>query len=179
VPWNAPGSTAIVILTQEAEPLVGALYQVHANAGRDGMTPHVTLHVPFVPADRLDEDVLRRLRRLFGRFEPFDYHLRRFERFGSGVLYLAPEPPDPFVSLASALAEEFPEYPLYEGIHDVVIPHVTVADGGDEELYPRIRTDLEPRLPVNCQAAEGTLVERGEDLRWRHRDTFPLGATVS
>jgi 2'-5' RNA ligase len=173
VPWDAPGSTAIVILTREAEPLVGSFYRAHANAGREGMTPHVTLFVPFVPVDRLEEDVLRRLRRLFGRFEAFDYHLRRFERFESGVLYLAPEPPGLFVSLASALTEEFPEYPLYEGIHDVVIPHVTVADGGDQELFARIRSDVEPRLPVACRAVEATLVERG-DLQWRPRDTFPL-----
>ena len=179
MPWDEPGSTAIVILTREAEPLVGRFYRVHANAGRDGMTPHVTLLVPFVPVGRIDEDVLRLLLRLFGRFEAFEYHLRRFERFESGVLYLAPEPPERFVSLALALAEEFPEYPPYEGIHDAVIPHVTVADGGHEELFARIRSDVEPRLPVACRAVEATLVERGEDLQWRPRDTFPLGATVN
>jgi 2'-5' RNA ligase len=176
VPWDAPGSTAIVILTREVEPLVGRFYRVHANAGRDGMTPHVTLHVPFVPVDLLDDDVLRRVRHLFGRFEGFDYHLARFERFESGVLYLAPEPPDPFVSLSSALTEEFPEYPLYEGMHDVVVPHVTVADGGDEELQARIRSDVEPRLPVQCRAVEATLVARGADLQWRPRDSFPLAS---
>lgn len=178
MPWDEPGSTAIVILAREVESLIGRLYGAHANAGRDGMTPHVTLHVPFVPVDRLDDDLLRRLRRLFGRFDGFDYHLRRFERFEGGVLYLAPEPPDPFVSLSSALAEEFPQYPLYEGIHDVVIPHVTVADGGDQELHARIRADAEPGLPVSCRAHEATLVERGADLRWRPRDTFTLGARV-
>jgi 2'-5' RNA ligase len=174
VPWDAPGSTAIVILTREAEPLVGRLYGAHANAGRDGMTPHVTLHVPFVPADRLDEDVLGRVRRLFGRFEAFDYQLRRFERFDGRVLYLAPEPAGAFVSLSSALIEDFPEYPLYDGIHDAVIPHVTVADGGDEELFARIRADVEPGLPVACRAIEATLVERDANLRWRRRDAFPL-----
>jgi hypothetical protein len=174
VPWDAPGSTAIVILTHEAEPLVGRFYRAHANAGRDGMTPHVTLFVPFVPVAGLDEDVLRQLRGLFEGFAAFDYHLPRFERFDSGVLYLAPEPPGLFVDLVSALTEAFPEYPLSEGIHDVVIPHVTVADGDDEELFARIRSDVEPRLPVACRASEAMLVERGADLRWRPRDTFPL-----
>jgi 2'-5' RNA ligase len=174
VPWDAPGSTAIVILTREAEPLVGRIYRAHANAGRDGMTPHVTLSVPFAPVAGLAEDVLQRLRWLFGRFAAFEYHLRRFERFDSGVLYLAPEPPGLFVDLFSALTDAFPEYPLYEGIHDMVIPHLTVADGGDEELHARIRSDVEPRLPVACRATEATLVERGADLQWRPRDTFPL-----
>jgi 2'-5' RNA ligase len=174
VPWEEPGSTAIVVLTPEAEPVAGCFYRAHTDAGRDGMTPHVTLLVPFMPAARLGEDVLHRLRQLFGRFEAFDYHLRRFELFDGGVLYLAPEPPGPFVNLVSALAEEFPEYPPYEGIHEVVIPHVTVADSGDEELHARVRSDVEPRLPVACRAAEATLVERGADLQWRPRDTFPL-----
>jgi hypothetical protein len=174
VPWEEPGSTAIVVLTPEAEPVAGRFYRAHTDAGRDGMTTHVTLLVPFMPAARLGEDVLHRLRQLCGRFEAFDYHLRRFELFDGGALYLAPEPTGPFVSLVSALAEGFPEYPRYEGMHDVVIPHVTVAEGGDEELFARIRSDVEPRLPVACRAAEATLVERGADLRWRPRDTFPL-----
>lgn len=174
MPIEEPGSTAIVVLTPEAEPVAGRFYRAHTDAGRDGMTPHVTLLVPFMPAARLGEAVLDRLRRLFEGFAVFDYHLRRFERFDGGVLYLAPEPPGPFVSLVSALAEEFPEYPPYEGIHEVVIPHVTVADSGDQELHARIRSDVEPRLPVTCRAAEATLVERGADLQWRPRDTFPL-----
>jgi hypothetical protein len=175
VPWDEPGSTAIVILTREAEPLVGRFYRAHANAGRDGMTPHVTLLVPFVPVAGLDEDVLHRVRRLFKGFAAFDYHLGRLERFEGGVPYLAPEPPGLFVDLVSALTEAFPDYPPYEGIHDVVIPHVTVADGGDEELFARIKSDVEPRLPVQCRAVEATLVERGDDLQWRPRDAFPLG----
>jgi hypothetical protein len=174
VPLEEPGSTAIVVLTPEAEPVAGCIYRAHTDAGRDGMTPHVTLVVPFIPAACLGEDVLDRLRRLFEGFAVFDYHLRRFERFDGGVLYLAPEPPGPFVSLVSALAEDFPEYPPYEGIHEVVIPHVTVADSGDEELDARVRSDVEPQLPVACRAAEATLVERGADLQWRPRDTFPL-----
>jgi hypothetical protein len=125
VPLEEPGSTAIVVLTPEAEPVAGRIYRAHTDAGRDGMTPHVTLVVPFIPAACLGEDVLDRLRRLFEGFAVFDYHLRRFERFDGGVLYLAPEPPGSFVSLVSALAEEFPEYPPYEGIHEVVIPHVS------------------------------------------------------
>jgi 2'-5' RNA ligase superfamily len=81
VPWEEPGSSAIVVLTPEAEPLAGAFYREQSNAGRDGMTPHVTLLVPFVPAQAMNEDIDQRLRRVIGRFEAFDYHLPRFECF--------------------------------------------------------------------------------------------------
>ncbi len=174
MPWDAPGSTAIVVLTREAEPMVGAVYREHANAGRDGMTPHVTLLVPFVPDDLLDEAVGNRVRRTFAQFPPFAYRLRRFERF-ERVLYLAPEPPTPFVDLVSALTAEFPEYPPYDGAHDTIIPHVTVADSDDEELLARIRAEIEPRLPIECRAEAATIVERGPDLQWCPRADYLLG----
>jgi 2'-5' RNA ligase len=176
VPWEEPGSTAIVVLTPEVEPLAGAFYREHSNAGRDGMTPHVTLIVPFVPAGAISEDIDQRLRRLFECFEPFDYHLRRFEYFESGVLYLAPEPARPFIDLVAALTAECPDYPPYEGLHDEVIPHVTVAERDDPELLGRIRAEVEPRLPIHCRARAVTLVERGPDLRWRSRTSIPLGS---
>jgi hypothetical protein len=176
VPWDEPGSTAIVVLTREAEPVVGSVYGEHSQAGRDGMTPHVTLVVPFIHAVAIDDGIDRRLRGLFGSFASFDYRLRQLEYFESGVLYLPPEPPRPFVELVSALLEEFPEYPPYEGIHDEVIPHVTVADSDDEALLERIRAEVAPGLPIRCRAEEATLVERGTDLRWNLRASFALGS---
>jgi 2'-5' RNA ligase len=176
VPWDAPGSTAIVVLTPEAQPLAGAFYREHSNAGRDGMTPHVTLIVPFMSASAIAEETDHRLRGLFSRFEAFDFVLRRFECFESGVLYLAPEPAGPFVDLVQALTKAFPDYPPYEGIHVGVIPHVTIAESQDDELLARIRSEIEPQLPIACHSEGPTLVERGADLRWRRRTAFAFGS---
>jgi 2'-5' RNA ligase len=176
VPADAPGSTAIVVLTPEAEPLAGDYYREHSNAGRDGMTPHVTLLVPFVPAAGMDEDVSHRLDRFFAGFQAFVYHLPRLEYFESGVLYLAPEPPRPFVDLVLALTEEFPDYPPYEGIHEDVVPHITIAQSDDPDLIGRIRAEVEPSLPIECRAEAATLVERGADLRWRPQTSYSLGS---
>jgi 2'-5' RNA ligase len=175
VPWDAPGSTAIVVLAPEAETVVGRLYGAHSRAGAEGMSPHVTLLVPFVPASQLGPKVQGRLVRLFRRFEPFDYCLRRFQRFGDGVVYLAPEPPEPFVALVEALVEEFPDYLPYEGVHETIVPHLTVAQVDDKEIAARVVASVEPHLPLACHAGEATLVERGADLRWSPREKFPLG----
>jgi 2'-5' RNA ligase superfamily len=175
VTFDEPGATAIVVLTPEVEPLIGGLYRLHSKAGSEGMTPHVTLLVPFVSVPGLDRDVDARLRRVFATTEPFDYALARVDRFGSQILYLAPEPSRPFVELTNALANEFPDFPPYEGIHDDVVPHATVAESPDGELLSRITSDLEPQLPVACRAEVATIVERGNDLRWRPRVGFPLG----
>ena len=165
-----------MVVVPEAEPLIGELCRLHSNAGADGMTPHVTLLVPFVPTPQLDARIDARLRGVFRSHERFDYILGRFERFGSEILYLAPEPSRPFIELIDALSQEFPDHPPYEGIHDDVVPHTTVADSADEALHSRITADLEPQLPVACRAEVATIVERGADLRWRPRVSFPLGA---
>jgi hypothetical protein len=176
VRWDEPGSTAIVVLVPEADPLIGAIYRIHSKVGADGMTPHITLLVPFVPSAQLDTAVDGRLRNVFASFEPFDYALTRLERFeGSGILYLAPEPSRPFVELTNALWRAFPDYPPYEGLHDDVVPHTTVADSDDHDLLARITADLEPQLPVLSRGEAATIVERGADLRWRPRVAFPLG----
>lgn len=175
MPIDAPGSTAIVVLAPEAEALIGEIYRLHSDAGGDGMTPHITLLVPFVPAGEIDAGVDHGLRGVLRSVEPFDYALARVERFGSEVLYLAPEPSKPFIELTVALWRKFPDHPPYGGIHDDVVPHATVADDGDEALFERITTQLEPRLPVTCRAEVATIVERGADLLWRPRVAFPLG----
>jgi 2'-5' RNA ligase len=176
VPWDEPGSTALVVMTPELEAVAGSFYREQSAAGRDGMTPHVTLVVPFVPAAGIHEGIESRLRSLFRRFEGFDYYLRRFEYFESGVLWLAPEPPRPFVDLVSAIVEEFPEHPPYEGVHEEVIPHVTVAESNDRGLLEQVSFAVEPRLPIPCRAEEAMLVVRGSDLRWSPRSSFHFGS---
>lgn len=177
MPWDEPGSTAIVISTLEAEPLIGELSRAHTRAGRDAMWPHVTLLVPFVPAEQIDEEVESRLAEVLGRYEPFGYALTRPRRFPDGVLYLAPEPAEPFVDLIQALIEAFPDYPPYDGAHDMIVPHATVAVSEDDAFLSRIAVALEPRLPVRCRAEAAAMVERGSDFRWSLRREYPLGAT--
>jgi 2'-5' RNA ligase len=178
VPSDEPGSTAIVVLTPEAEPVTGAWYRAQSNAGAEGMGPHITLLIPFVPAERLDDDVDSRLRHVLGSFEPFDYTLERLERFAGGVLYLAPEPAQPFVELVRTLTAEFPDYPPYDGAHDTIVPHGTVAFSEDSDLLERIAAAVAPHLPIASHTGEATIVERGVDLQWHPRAAFPLGARV-
>jgi 2'-5' RNA ligase len=175
MPWDAPGSTAIVVLTSQAEPVTGHWYRAHTKAGLDGMRPHITLHVPFVPAERLDLAVEARLCSVLAQFQPFDYELQRLERFADGLLYLAPEPARPFIELALALQDEVPDYPRYDGAHDVIIPPGTIAASEDSELLDAIAADVAPQLPIACRAVEATMVERGADLQWRPRSAYPLG----
>jgi 2'-5' RNA ligase len=175
VPWDAPGSTAVVVLTPEAEPITGVWYRAHSNVGAEGMPPHITLIIPFVPAPEIDADVERRVRRALSGTAPFDYALERVERWAEGIAYLAPEPTRPFVDLVEALVTEFSELSPYDGRHDSVIPHATIAVSEDTELLDRITAAVAPYLPIACRAAEAMIVERGADLIWKPRASFPLG----
>ena len=166
--------TAVLVHVPEAEPVVGEWRLRHTYDAPLGIPPHVTLLFPFVPADGLGADVEERLARVLGEVESFDVTFERTARFPD-VLYLEPRPSEPFAALTEAIAAEWPEHPPYEGAHEVVIPHLTVAESNDEELLGRIVADVEPKLPVRKRVREAQLYAEDEAGRWHERNRLPLG----
>jgi 2'-5' RNA ligase len=139
-----------------------------------GIPPHVTLLHPFVPAEAA-RGSLGGLRELFAAAPCFTVSFRELRRWPE-MGYLAPEPPEPFARLTEAIAEHWPDYPPYEGIHDVVIPHLTVAYG-DDALLDEVEADVAPKLPVEAVVTEAVLLEELEpDVRWRERARFPFSS---
>jgi 2'-5' RNA ligase len=172
--------TAIVIAVPESDPIVERWIREHTTAGADGMPPHITLLYPFVDtsqyAARLGghvEDVLRR-----ADVMPIRFALASTAYFHGdpSTLYLAPEPAAPFTALTDALAHEFPAHPPYGGIHEEVIPHLTVAQSKDLDLLSRIEDDVSEHLPVDALATEAQLMERAPQ-GWRVRREFLANST--
>ena len=71
--------------------------------------------------------------------------------FGEDVLWLAPEPDQPFRALTTALHSAFPQCPPFGGIYPDVVPHLTIGDrppGGPatleaaEALRPRLTREV-------------------------------------
>jgi 2'-5' RNA ligase len=168
--------TAVIVAVPAAEPVVGEWRLRHTGDVPLGMPPHVTLLVPFVPPAQLTRDVEERLAGVIASEPAFDAVFARAERF-PGVLYLAPEPPEPFARLTHALVQEWPEHPPYEGAVDTVIPHLTVAESADWSLLDRIAAELEPRLPVAQHVSEAQLYVEDDDGRWHERRSFPLASS--
>jgi 2'-5' RNA ligase len=166
--------TAVVVAFPEASPVVdGWLEQTSLDKPSIGIPPHVTLLHPFVPVELADDAVVEELRRLFAATTQFAVTFREV-RSWPGMLYLAPEPPEPFTGLTESIAKRWPNYPPYEGIHETVIPHLTVAYG-DDALLAEIDADVTPKLPIEAQVTEAVLLEEVEpDVRWRKRARFPL-----
>jgi 2'-5' RNA ligase len=163
-------ATAVVALFPELEPLLGAWRRRYTGDGPRGMPPHVTLIFPFADSARAD-DLLEPLGRVFGAFAPFEIALRQTARF-PGLLYLRPEPAEPFVVITEALVNAFPDFPPYAGEFAEIIPHVTVAQGDDEMLAAAER-ELGAELPVKSRVERAWLVEDTAD-GWRRHTAFPL-----
>jgi len=156
-----PRRTALIVPVPEAEPAIGGLRLANDPAAARGVPAHVTILSPFAPSDLVDEQALASL---FAPFRAFDFVLDQVERFEEGIVWLRPEPSWRFADLTAAVVQRWPQYPPYEGVHDEVIPHLTVS------LTP---LDLELE-PIACRAREVQLIEERPDGHWTLRRSFPL-----
>jgi 2'-5' RNA ligase len=163
--------TALIIAVPEAEALAGDWRERYDNASL-GIPAHVTLLFPFVPTEKADDALLAELRELFAAQSAFSFSLPRVARFPE-VAWLAPEPAAPFRRLTELIYARYPDYPPYEGIHDEIIPHLTVGVG-DAALQDEIDAALTPRLPVDAEARQVTLLVENESGHWTRGDSFAL-----
>jgi len=167
--------TALVVLLPELETLLGSWRDQHTTDGPRGMPPHVTLIFPFADSSGV-EDKLEALGRLFASFGPFEVALGETARF-PGLLYLRPEPAEPLVAITEGLVRAFPEFPPYGGEFVEIVPHVTVALGGDDVLAA-VERELQPQLPVKTRVERAWLVE-DSPTGWRRHSGFPLERRTS
>ena len=174
LPWESPGVTALIVPATEAEPVLGRLRQRYTPSGSEGVPAHVTLIAPFAPAPVLPP-LLPELEALVASWRAVPFTLRRVRRWPS-IVWLDPDPSAPFAAMTDALVARFPAYPPYEGAHDEVIPHVTVATREEEDVLDELAAELEPALPITCAGDTVQLLQRGDDLRWHERLAWQLVA---
>jgi 2'-5' RNA ligase len=141
-----------------------------------GIPLHVTLLYPFAEPEELSS-TLPLLRETLARHEPFTFELTEPRTFPRTV-WLAPEPAAPFVALTQAIEAAYPQYPHWKGKFEEVIPHVTLSDGVEEnELEPtfrRLRTLVEPLLPLRLTADEATVLAEQPGGDWIVAARIPL-----
>ena len=169
--------SALAVLFPEAEALVGDLRRAHDPSAAFGVPPHVTVLVPFVPPERLGDEVLSELRSLFATVPPMETTFRETRTFpGTGTLYLAPEPETWFRDLTVRVVARWPEHPPYGGTFDDVVPHLTVADGVGPDVRDACRERVVPGLPLRATAREVHLfVGANRPPGWRLVERFDLG----
>jgi 2'-5' RNA ligase len=165
---SAPPESALIVRVAAAEPYVAGLRERFDPVAPLGVPAHVTILVPFVPPERIDDGVVRRLRDALDGTRPFPFRLAEVRCFPD-VVYLAPEPAEPFLVLTSAVHRAFPECPPYGGAHASVVPHLTVAHVfGDAQRT--VADELRRALPrphgIEARCDELVLIENTTG-RWR------------
>ena len=105
--------SALVMLVPEAEPLVKPFRDRYDPSAAAGVPAHITLLYPFRPPGKIDQAMLDGLRGCFQGFASFRFSLAPIRRFPDGVLYLAPDPDEPFRQLVLAIWDRYPETPPY------------------------------------------------------------------
>lgn len=107
----APTRTAVIVPVAAADATVGPHRTALDRAAGWGIPAHVTVLYPFVPPGALTADQLDRLAAAVASERAFDATFPGTGWFGSDVLWLAPDPAEPFRRLTLAVWREFPEHP--------------------------------------------------------------------
>jgi 2'-5' RNA ligase len=161
------------VTVPEAEPVVGEWRQRYTLDAPAGIPAHVTILFPFVDPGRLEE-VEARLAELIAAVPAFDVTFARTARFPE-VLYLEPEPAEPFVALTHAIEREWPDQPPYGGHFETIVPHLTVAEPEDPALLDRIAAEVEPQLPIATRVNEAALFVEDHAGHWHEHSRLPFG----
>jgi 2'-5' RNA ligase len=171
--------SAIVVPIRLPTPLTKLMLRESGTA-RGGVPAHVTLLFPFVGAAAIRQPTLVAIGQIFAAAPAFDVTFREVRRFEpdegapNGVVWLAPEPAAPFVSLIDRLSEAFPDYPPYGGAFDEVIPHVTIADDDGARMNAN-EAEAARQLPFERRISHAALIVEDANGQWGTRRRFPLG----
>ncbi len=172
-----PDRTALIVPIPEAEPVVGEYRDRLDRSASWGVPAHVTVLFPFLPPAAVDEKVHAAVTQIAARVPAFFLSFDRVGWFGERVLWLAPDPPDPFHVLTAALTARFPGVRPYEGQFAEVVPHLTIGhDRPAAELTAAARA-VEPHLPIRARATTLRLITgRSEPgAAWSSLADFALG----
>lgn len=145
--------SAVLVPVPSADAVVGHWRRLYDPVALAGVPAHVTLVVPWLHPDAIAAADLARLEEELDDVKAFDFDLTRVGWFGRRVLWVAPEPAQPFLDLTARLAERF-HTPPWEDEFDEVVPHMTVAHATDGVELAPVAADVSAKLPLRCRAEE-------------------------
>ncbi|GAA1932019.1 2'-5' RNA ligase family protein [Streptomyces durmitorensis] len=170
----APGTTAVLALLPDAEPLLELASQVDTRVVRPGVPAHATLLYPWLPAEEVDARELERLRAVLVRAAPeagrIPLRLAEVEQAGAFIGIPVPE----LRSLATAVRTAFPEQVPYGGRfgQDPQV-HVTVSLDATARTAADIARRVTGRLPIRTEVSAVHVVALTPD-GWQVLAEFPL-----
>ena len=167
--------SALIVSVPEADPVVGAFRAALDSGAALGVPSHITVLYPFMPTSALDTDVIVQLSGLFASIYAFEISLTSIEWFDHNVVYLRPDPDAALRQMTALVADQWPQWPPYEGAHPNPTPHLTIADNGDLLAMGEAAHAVLQSLPLHVKVSEVQLYSGTEEPgTWHHRLTFPL-----
>ena len=171
-----PTESAVVVNVPVAEAVVGEHRLRLDAAARWGVPAHVTVLYPFVAPDEIDDTVLTALARAVRTVPHFEATWARTAWFDQGVLWVAPEPAEPFRALTAAVVQEFPDYPPFGGQHAEVVPHLTVGNGAPLDDLLEAERVVSALLPFSMPVTHVQVLAGAKASgSWQLLAEFPLG----
>ena len=119
----------LLLITPDAEPLVGRWRAEHDVAARYGIPAHVTHRTPFLPHEQSREPAMSSLER---NLPPEETHARLEDR--RGALVVVVEPDDELRELTEAVGSQWPSLPPHKDNRPDLAYHFTVVRTPNERI---------------------------------------------
>jgi hypothetical protein len=153
----------LLLITPEADSLVGRWRAEHDPAARFGIPAHVTVRTPFLAPEHWRDPSFEQLE----RFLPLDVTLARLEN-RPGALVVLVEPDDSLRAITEAVTLSWPSLPPHKGNRRDLAYHVTVVRTDDNRIRSKASEAIEPELPVRVTGTEFWAVSGSHDEGLQH-----------
>jgi 2'-5' RNA ligase len=160
---SLPRTVWLLLITPDAEPLVGDWRAEHDSAARYGIPAHVTVRSPFLPSELWADPTLSRLE----KFLPMPLTLARLED-RPGALVIVVEPDDRLRELTDATTRAWPTLPPHKADRRTFAYHVTVVRTLDSRIRSNAAEAIAPHLPVRVTGTEMWAAAESPENGLRH-----------
>ncbi len=165
----------VLVPTLDVGQLLHELRAQYDPSARAGVPPHVTLMFPFILPSELTETKIAALEGLVGEEPRFEFSLVRVCEFERGVVYLDPEPTEPFARLTKKIRDVFGVVPFGGEFGDRPVIHLTVAMPQPRATRKEIAAKLRPMLPIRTVADQAWLMVGNNSSTWNTVRQMPFG----
>lgn len=152
--------SAVIVPVPGAESVVSRHRQVLDRAAAWGVPAHVTVLYPFLAPVGITSNSVAQLRAIFARVTAFDCRFGKVKWFDQGVVWLAPEPDEPFRAMTRAVCDAFPGHLPYEGAYPDPVPHMTIGHSPTADLAAmrHAAAQVTAALPVTARIDRARLI---------------------
>ena len=158
--------SVVLVPALDVGQLVSDLRLRYDPSAAAGVPPHITLMFPFMPPPDLTGPIIDSLETLIRGTRAFRFSLTQAKQFEHGVVYLQPEPAEPFAQLTKEISRRFGMLPYGGDFGEEPLAHLTVAIVEPTSTRQHLSNQLSGLLPIVLRAEEAWLMVGSNASRW-------------